>query len=112
MDKQRVILVVGTNPPPGKEAEFNEWYDNVHVPMLLKAPGMVRATRYQLVGEGDEYPRYLAIYELEDEAAMAKFAQSPEAAAAHQQRREQWAGGPDFSISWRANYQVLSEHEK
>jgi heme-degrading monooxygenase HmoA len=112
MDRQRVILVVGTNPPPGKEAEFNIWYDNVHIPMLLKAPGMVRATRYQLVGEEDENPEYLAIYELEDEAGMAKFAQSPEAAAAHKQRREQWAGGPDFSISWRANYQVLSEHEK
>ena len=56
MDKQRVIFFVGTNPPPGKESEFNTWYDDVHVPMLLKAPGMVMATRYQLVGEKKVFP--------------------------------------------------------
>ncbi len=112
MDKQRVIFVVGTNPPPGKESEFNEWYDDVHVPMLLKAPGMVRATRYQLVGEKEGIPKYLAIYEMEDKAAFARLDQSPERVAAQKQRLEQWAGGPDFSVVWRAAFKVLSEHEK
>lgn len=52
---------------PAKEKEFQEWYDNIHVPDLLQAPGFVRATRYannELVpGEG----KYLAVYEVESD---------------------------------------------
>lgn len=112
MAKQPVIYLLGSNPPPGREAEFNEWYDNVHIPMILKSPGMVRAARYELVGAGDGAPKYLAIYELEDEAAIEKFTKSRERAAARKQRDEQWSKGPDYSVVWRAHYKVLSKHEK
>lgn len=50
-----------------KEKEFNEWYDNIHIPDLLKAGGFMRATRYEnnqiVPGEG----KYLAVYEVESD---------------------------------------------
>ncbi len=52
---------------PAREKEFDEWYDNTHIPDLLKAEGFVRATRYvnndNVPGEG----KYLAIYEVESD---------------------------------------------
>ncbi|MCB0937041.1 MAG: hypothetical protein KDB55_13695 [Mycobacterium sp.] len=70
---QRVIQVVFSNPVPGKEDEFNQWYDNVHIPELLRVPGMLSATRYALQDaaiyhvEGGAVPehRYMCVYELE-----------------------------------------------
>ena len=44
------------------EARYNEWYDNVHIPALLKVPGVLGAHRYLSV-EGE--PKYIAVYELE-----------------------------------------------
>jgi hypothetical protein len=40
------ILLVLTNPVPGREAEFNDWYDNRHVPEVLAVPGFVSCTRF------------------------------------------------------------------
>jgi len=49
----KFVQVVFSNPVEGKEDEFNEWYDNVHVPELLAVPGMVSATRYAPARGGD-----------------------------------------------------------
>lgn len=69
----RFIQVVFSNPVEGKDAEFNEWYDNVHIPELLRVPGMLSAKRYTLQeaavysvpgGVRPEH-RYMTIYEME-----------------------------------------------
>lgn len=62
----KAVFVVISECPKGREAEFNEWYDKVHIPDVLSIPGFVSATRYQLVGEPQEgQGRYLALYEIE-----------------------------------------------
>ena len=38
------FFVALTNPVPGKEAEFNKFYDEIHVPDVLAAPGWVIVT--------------------------------------------------------------------
>ena len=51
---------------PSREKEFNEWYDNMHVPDMLETPGMISATRW--VGaepKENQRRKYLALYELE-----------------------------------------------
>jgi hypothetical protein len=49
-----------------REAEFSEWLDNVHVRDILKAPGIVRATRYENIDpEGTKRPKYVIMYEIE-----------------------------------------------
>jgi hypothetical protein len=66
----RHIQLVFSNPYEGKDDEFNEWYDNVHLPEVLAVPGMISAERFDLrplareAGTTPEF-RYLAIYELE-----------------------------------------------
>ena len=72
----RYLQVTFSNPVEGKEAEFNEWYDKVHIPELLAIPGMLSATRYDLrdaevyrvEGGMPQEHRYLTIYEMEGDA--------------------------------------------
>lgn len=63
----RGIFVVQSGPAsPAQESEYNDWYDNAHIPELLAIEGFVSARRYKLVGddESSTHP-YLAVYELE-----------------------------------------------
>lgn len=71
----KAVLVVLTNCPPGREAEFNEWYNNTHIPDILQLPGFVAATRYQIVGEPRQgQGRFLALYEVESDDPAAAVA--------------------------------------
>ncbi len=61
-------LVALTTPVPGKEAEFQDWYQNTHIPEVLSVhPGMQQAQRYSLVAKmlGESSYQHMAIYELE-----------------------------------------------
>ena len=44
-------LVALTTPLPGKEAEFNDWYQNAHLPEIISIPGFEGAQRFQLVAK-------------------------------------------------------------
>jgi hypothetical protein len=68
---ERGILAVQTEAIPGSDAAFNAWYDEVHVPEILRTPGFEAARRYRvrqspLAGARDagEWTTYLAIYEI------------------------------------------------
>jgi hypothetical protein len=58
------IWIVSMNVSPEHEEEFNRIYDEEHVPAVMKAPGMISATRF--VTEDPNVPRYAAIYEIAD----------------------------------------------
>lgn len=68
----KAIYFVYSNPVEGRDEEFNEWYDRVHVPDLLAIPGIASAQRFDLcdteivrtAGWTPEH-RYLAVYELD-----------------------------------------------
>jgi hypothetical protein len=62
-----VLLVTSVDIVPEAEVEFNRWYNDVHLPEILVCPGFKSCSRYEAV-QGE--PRYLAIYELESEAAL------------------------------------------
>jgi hypothetical protein len=58
-------LVVLSNPAPGKEDEYNEWYTNVHIPDVVRCDGFTGGRRYK-IGQGFDAPhKYMAIYEME-----------------------------------------------
>jgi hypothetical protein len=70
-DKQ--LFMVLTNPVDGRDDEYNQWYDNVHLADVQRVPGVVGAQRYELVPTGSEGApppthRYLAIYEIDRKA--------------------------------------------
>lgn len=60
------VLTVRLNTPADHEKDFNDWYNEDHVPALVGVPGVYCARRYVAV-EGD--PKYLAVYEMGDGAA-------------------------------------------
>ena len=67
----RVVMLVHTNPvDASREDDYNTWYNDTHIPDVLKVDGFVAATRYRVSGTqmlpGDPpQHRYLAIYEVE-----------------------------------------------
>lgn len=71
----KAIMVVQSEPAdPSREAEYERWYRDTHIPQICATPGFVGARRYKRRDGGDG-PHYLAIYEIEaddiDEARRA-----------------------------------------
>jgi hypothetical protein len=68
----KAVLHAYSNPAsPEAEAQFNTWYDEVHLKEVLAIPGVRSATRYRLAEVNPFSPehRYLAVYELDIEPA-------------------------------------------
>jgi hypothetical protein len=57
-----ILLIVRTDVVPEMEEEFNRFYDEEHVPRLLRVPGVLSAKRAKSMGAG---PKYIAVYEHE-----------------------------------------------
>ena len=78
----KYVALALTNPVEGREEEFNEWYDNQHVPDILTLPGCLSAQRFKLADQ--QMPnratpyRYLAIYEYEAASVEAAIAAAVE----------------------------------
>jgi hypothetical protein len=60
-------LIVNTSPAEGREDEYNDWYDNVHLPEFLALPGVISGRRFKVVPAKDGKPVYSAIYELTED---------------------------------------------
>jgi len=62
---KKYVFIVYTNPIPGKEAEFNEWYDATHIPDVLRIPGFISAKRYKyesVANTSQSTHPYVALY--------------------------------------------------
>jgi quinol monooxygenase YgiN len=79
--------------------------------MLLKFQGLRAATQYEITRAIDNYPRFLAIYEFEDQKAFEAFELSPELAAALKEAEETWAEG-DLKIMWLVSYNTVRTWRK
>ncbi|HEX5714190.1 MAG TPA: hypothetical protein VFX85_12835 [Solirubrobacterales bacterium] len=63
-------LIVFSAPTPGKEDEYNDWYNNIHLAEVIEIPGFVAAQRFrlsdeQLPGFQPSPHKYLSIYEFD-----------------------------------------------
>jgi hypothetical protein len=75
------LLIVTVEVDPAVEAEWNRWYDTVHLPDALKCPGVRGGRRYVSSGEISETVDgktersarriYTTVYELEHPGATA-----------------------------------------
>lgn len=65
----KYAMVAYSKALPGREAEFNHWYDTVHYPEICAIPGVISGRRFDStpVGMGPDFAPYLAIYEIEVE---------------------------------------------
>lgn len=111
MAEGTILNIVATECPAETEEKFNEWYNEVHIPLLFKFQGIKKVTRYQLMGESKEQARYLAFYEYESKETMDAFATSPEFAAAMEEMQGTWKGG-GFDIKWMASYEPIKAWER
>jgi hypothetical protein len=72
---KRHVLLALVNAAPGREEEFNRWYDQEHLADVLAIPGFVSARRYQAASAqltGAPAHGYLTLYEIEtDDIAAA-----------------------------------------
>jgi uncharacterized protein (TIGR02118 family) len=99
MAKDRIINIVATECIPGDEAKFNKWYNEVHIPMIMKFKGVKKVTRYKVTGESTGKGKYMAIYEYDSAADMAACNASPEFKAAIDEMNETWKGCM-FDLKW------------
>ena len=58
-----------SNAAPGRDAEYSDWYDKVHIKELQAIPGVVSARRFKLastqVSEAAKKHQYATVYEIE-----------------------------------------------
>jgi hypothetical protein len=72
------ILVVLSNPVPGRDDEFNDWYTNIHLRDALRFRGSIAAQRFSRSDTEIHTPpsggpaRYLALYEVFDTERFAR----------------------------------------
>ena len=89
------IYLLGVNPPTDATDEdlvvFNDFYTNVHLPEVAERRRALRAVRYELVDAvrppHQGAPRFLAVYEVDEESAANRRHSGPK-----------YASGPDV---WR-----------
>ncbi len=64
---EKWVLIVEVNCKDAKrEAEFNDWYDKIHIPDILNgSPGFKSATRYVIKDPTGGRGKYIALYEIE-----------------------------------------------
>lgn len=67
MTNGTLFMVMIDVEPQSIEDEFNAWYNDEHVPELLRVPGFLTGQRFRAIaGE----PRYAALYDLADVSAL------------------------------------------
>jgi hypothetical protein len=106
MDESEVILLVGVNcVDPARETEFNDWYENVHLPEVCRAPGVKGADRYQIAAPAPDSPQYLAMYQLDGQQGLQDYTAYRQAQS--QGKVPPFTAGPPLKVVWRTAYRRL-----
>jgi hypothetical protein len=110
--KHRYAYLVFANPIPGREAEFNDWYTNVHMGDLVQLAGWAGAQRFRIVTNVQPPPStagyrhgYLMIWDLEAADAGPALSLSTAAIAGGKSRRGaafNYNPGAGSSGTWEA----------
>jgi len=69
------LFVVRATITKDREAAFNLWYNQEHLPQVLRYNGAVSGRRYRRLS-GDEKYEYMAVYEFASEEVLQTFLQS------------------------------------
>jgi len=60
-----ILLVLSNCKDPAREAEFNRWYEDIHVADILETGAFQTAYRYESLDPQATQAKYLALYETE-----------------------------------------------
>lgn len=106
MAKTRIINIVCTECAPENEAKFNKWYNEVHIPMLMKYKGIKKVTRYKVSEDNAKRPRFLAVYEYDSRKDLDALTTNPDFKAAIAEMNESWKN-PPIDIKWAVSADPL-----
>ena len=104
----RFVFVVETNASEGRDREFNEWYDQIHLKEVCAFPGFTGARRFRLV-DGAGRNRYLALYELETDDPQRDLAALTAAAGTD---KVQMTDALDLTTVRTALFEQIAEYRK
>jgi antibiotic biosynthesis monooxygenase (ABM) superfamily enzyme len=114
MNQQAVIWTVGIQCKAEDETKFNTWYDDIHVPMLLKGGCVQTVTRFKLADEvyhvgitTQVCPNYLTIYEFENQDKFEAWMSSPARAEAGDDKTKTW-GENVYEVKWATRYNLIN----
>jgi antibiotic biosynthesis monooxygenase (ABM) superfamily enzyme len=110
MAKARILNIVATECATKNDARFNEWYNEVHIPMLMKYKGIKKVTRYKMLNGKTGKPKYIAIYEFDTKQDLDGLPASREFKAAIEEMQETWKG-ETFDIKWAVSCEPLKSWE-
>jgi len=96
----RYRMVSLTNVLDGREKEFNEWYEQVHLGDLLGLDGMLSGQRYRLIDDPEW--AYLADYEVETDDIRGLL---------ERMNRRAQSGEIYFSPAFDMNFKVFTGQE-
>ena len=100
-----VLFTVWFQVPTDRAAEFNDWYEQEHIPLLMRCPDWKAVRRFQ-INDGEPQPwTHLALHYLGSMDAL----QSPEREAARKTAwRDKLAAEPWF----KGHYSVFERHRE
>jgi len=111
MAKTRILNIVSTECAPDKDAKFNQWYNEVHIPLLMKYKGIKKVTRYKVLQAPQEKPKYLAVYEYDNKEDLNGMMGSPEFKVAREEMEQTWKGQM-FDIKWAVSGEPIKTWER
>jgi hypothetical protein len=112
MAGSRTLNIVATECDPKDTVKFNQWYDEVHIPMLLKCRDLKKVTRYRMIDPDKEKAKFLAIYEFESKEALEAYSRSHEFKAAIDEMEETLKQYKLFDLKWAVGYEQMKTWEK
>lgn len=92
MRKDRYIWLTASRAKPGKDAEYNRWYDQ-HVTTFFQYQGLKRVCRNRCFNSfefGDTCAQYVTIYEFETLEDLQNFGKSDAVEIAKKEYEEGW----------------------
>jgi hypothetical protein len=67
IEKAPILMIVAFDVPPETALEVERWYAEEHIPMLMRAPGWLRARRYEAIRSvGVRRYTSIALHDLRD----------------------------------------------
>ena len=112
MKEGRYLWLVTSKAAPGKEEEYNKWYDQ-HVTTFFRFPGLKRVVRnrcYQPMQNPDSCPEYVVTYEFDTKDDLEAFITSDAAKEAIREFEEEWNDAGEFL--WSGWYEPVKKLER
>ncbi|MDD4859313.1 MAG: DUF4286 family protein [Dehalococcoidales bacterium] len=111
MRKGGVVVLGATDCMPGDDDRYNKWFNEVHIPMLMKFKGLKSVWRGKVLDRSDDQPKYVVAYQFESQRDYEDYQKSAERQSALEEMEQSKKNMP-FEVKWRLPLEVFKVWEK